>query len=122
MAETVGFEPTCPEPDNRISSAARYDHFDTSPYSQIAVPLKEYMKNCNERVLTLPQCETAEALDSIEEIVKIEGIDGIFIGPFDLSIALGIPAEFDNPKFTEAVERIKKVCHEAGKLCITFKA
>ena len=32
MAERVGFEPTCPFTDNRISSAARYDHFDTAPY------------------------------------------------------------------------------------------
>ncbi len=90
--------------------------------SWAAVPLKEYMKNCNKRVLTLPQCETAEALENIEEIVQIEGIDGIFIGPFDLSIALGIPAEFDNPKYKAAVERIKKACHEAGKLCMIFAA
>lgn len=34
MTECVGFEPTCPETDNRISSAARYDHFDNTPYKR----------------------------------------------------------------------------------------
>ena len=103
---------------NRGFIKARGSGYGNEPWA--AVPLKEYMKNCNERVLTLPQCETAEALENIEEIVRLEGIDGIFIGPFDLSIALGIPAEFDNPKFTGAVERVKKACHEAGKLCMMF--
>lgn len=82
--------------------------------------LSEYMKNSNDRLLLLPQCETREALEKIEEIVKIEGIDGIFIGPFDLSIALGIPGEFENPIFKESVRRIKEACHNEGKLCMTF--
>ena len=53
--------------------------------------LEDYMRNSNEKVLLLPQCETREALDDIEEIVGIDGIDGIFIGPYDLSISMGIP-------------------------------
>ena len=42
--ETVGFEPTCRLPDNRISSAARYDHFDTSPQALIE-SVSHYMQN-----------------------------------------------------------------------------
>ena len=82
--------------------------------------LTEYMENSNERVLMLPQCETKEALDNIEEIVAIEGLDGIFIGPFDLSICMGIPAQFDHPDFIAALERVKKACKDAGKLCLIF--
>lgn len=82
--------------------------------------LVEYMQNSNEKVLLLPQCETAEALENIEEIVKIDGIDGIFIGPFDLSICMGIPAQFDSPEFQAAMDRILKACKDAGKLCMTF--
>ena len=41
--------------------------------------------------LLLPQCETPGCLENIDEISRIDGVDGIFIGPFDLSIALGIP-------------------------------
>ncbi len=79
-----------------------------------------YMKNSNEKVLLLPQCETREALDNIEEIVEIDGIDGIFIGPFDLSICMGIPGQFDKPEFKEAVQRILNACKKAGKLCLMF--
>lgn len=82
--------------------------------------LVEYMENSNEKVLLLPQCETKEALDNIEEIVKIDGIDGIFIGPFDLSICMGIPAQFNAPEFQAAMDRILKACKDAGKLCMTF--
>lgn len=82
--------------------------------------LTEYMENSNEKVLLLPQCETKEALDNIGEIVQIEGIDGIFIGPFDLSISMGIPGQFDAPEFSEAVDRILKTCKQAGKLCMIF--
>lgn len=50
----------------------------------------------------------------------MEGLDGIFIGPFDLSIALGIPGEFEHPDFKEAIQRIKKACHDNGKICLCF--
>ena len=52
--------------------------------------------------------------------MQIEGIDGIFIGPFDLSICMGIPGQFDAPEFKEAVDRILRACKQAGKLCMTF--
>jgi len=57
----------------------------------------ETMEKMNAATLLLPQCETAEALAHIEEIVALEGVDGVFIGPFDLSIALGLPGQFDHP-------------------------
>lgn len=82
--------------------------------------LTSYMENSNERLLVLPQCETAEALEAIEEIVAIEGLDGIFIGPFDLSISMGIPAQFSNPVFQAALERVFRACKSAGKLCMIY--
>lgn len=78
------------------------------------------MSYFNNNVLLIPQCETVEALSCIEEIVAVDGVDGIFIGPFDLSISMGIPGGFDLPEFQAALERIKKACHDAGKLCILF--
>lgn len=82
--------------------------------------LEEYMYNSNEKVLLLPQCETREALENIEEIVNIEGIDGIFIGPFDLSISMEIPGQFNAPEFKNAIDRVLKACKEAGKLCMIY--
>ena len=79
-----------------------------------------YMETCNRECLLIPQCETIGALEHIEEISSLEGIDGIFIGPFDLSIALGIPGQFDQPVFQNAVRRIKKACDDAGKFCMIY--
>ena len=50
----------------------------------------------------------------------IPGVDGIFIGPYDLSVALGIPGQFDAPEFGAAVERIKAAVKAAGKMLITY--
>jgi len=81
-----------------------------------------YMAHCNRNCLLIPQCETRGALEHIEEITHTEGIDGIFIGPFDLSIAMGIPLQFDSKEFKDALQRILKACRDAGKICIAFCA
>ena len=78
------------------------------------------MRNSNEKVLLLPQRETREALANIEAIAAIDGIDGIFIGPFDLSISMGIPGQFDAPVFRQAIDRVLTACKNAGKLCMIF--
>lgn len=103
---------------NRGFIKGRGSGFGNEPWA--SGTLTEYMQNSNEKVLLLPQCETKEALDNIEEIVQIEGIDGIFIGPFDLSISMGISGQFDAPEFKEAVDRILSACRQAGKLCMMF--
>lgn len=65
-------------------------------------------------------CETAEALAIIEDICAVDGVDGIFVGPFDLSISMGVPGQFDAPEFQAAVTRIVAACRAAGKYCMFF--
>ncbi len=103
---------------NRGFIKGRGSGFGTADWA--AGSLSDYMNESNERALLLPQCETAEALAHIEEIAAIGGIDGIFIGPFDLSICMGIPAQFEHPDFHAAMKRILSACQNAGKLCLTF--
>lgn len=79
-----------------------------------------YMETCNRECLLIPQCETLGALEHIETIAAMEGVDGIFIGPFDLSIAMGIPGQFDAPEFRAALARIKAACDQAGKFCMVY--
>lgn len=79
-----------------------------------------YMDKSNRETLLLPQCETAECLSHIEEIVALEGVDGIFIGPLDLSIALGCPMLLDAPQMVNAVERVLKACKSKGKPAVIF--
>ena len=80
----------------------------------------EYTRKTNEETMLIPQCETLECLADIENIVSVEGIGGIFIGPFDLSLAMGIPAQFDRPEFKEAITKVLTVCHEKNKPVFIF--
>ena len=80
----------------------------------------ELMARFNAETLLIPQCETAGALNAIENIVALDGVDGIFVGPFDLSISMGLPGQFDHPDFIAAVDHIVKACHDAGKFCLFF--
>lgn len=67
--------------------------------------IMDYIKG---RPLVFVQIETRKAYDLVEEIAKVRGLDGLFIGPFDLSIALGIEFSWNNNDFLNAVKRIKK--------------
>lgn len=79
-----------------------------------------YFKYCNEHTMLIPQCETQGCLDHIEEIVNIDGVDGIFIGPYDLSIGMGLAAQFDHPDFIAAIHKIYQTCQKAGKPCLLY--
>ena len=85
-----------------------------------AQSLAGQMEYWNRETLLIPQCETLGALEHIEEIVALDGVDGIFIGLFDLSISMGIPGQFDKPEFQAALRRVLDACHAAGKFCIYF--
>lgn len=85
-----------------------------------AVNGKSYMERCNNETLVIPQCETVGAYENIEEILAMEGVDGIFIGPCDLSIALGIPFEFDSPILRKAILDVLNACKKANKLSFIF--
>jgi len=87
-------------------------------YDEIARDPVEYFRHFNEETLIIPQCETRACLDNIEEIVAVPGVDGIFIGPYDLSTALGHPADFENPEFQSALGRILTVCRSKGKFVL----
>lgn len=80
----------------------------------------ELMARINGETLVIPQCETVGALNAIEDIAALNGVDGIFVGPFDLSISMGLPGQFEHPDFTAAIDRIVKACHDAGKFCLFF--
>lgn len=81
---------------------------------------EHYFEYCNNNTLLMPQCETVECLEIVDKIAAMDGIDGIFVGPYDLSLSMGIPVQFDNPRFVEALDTILKSCHAAGKICLIY--
>ncbi|MBQ8140655.1 MAG: 2,4-dihydroxyhept-2-ene-1,7-dioic acid aldolase [Clostridia bacterium] len=76
----------------------------------------EYAANANEDIAVIVMIESKEAVDNIEEIVSVEGVDGVFIGPYDMSGSYGIPGQTSDPIITEACSRVAKACKRHGKV------
>ncbi len=77
-------------------------------------PAAEEIASCNRETLAVLMIETTTALEQVEEIAKLPGLDVLFIGPYDLTLALGIIEQFDSPIFWNAVDRVVAACRAAG--------
>ena len=75
----------------------------------------EYSSSANENIVGIAQIETIEALDHLDEIATLDGIDVLFIGPADLTMALGIFGQLDHQLFTDAVKATVNAAQKAGK-------
>ena len=76
--------------------------------------LGEYVKEANRETLVVVQVETAAAVEQLPEIVEVEGVDVIFIGPADLSHSLGVPGEIAHPRVQEALQQIVDIVTASG--------
>lgn len=75
---------------------------------------QEYLEHANEWIAVILQAERVEAVDNIEAIANVPGVDAIFVGPYDLSVSLGKPGEVTDPTVQQAIDTIKTACLEAG--------
>lgn len=84
--------------------------------------MTEYLQQANESLLTMVQIETQEALDAVEEIAAVPGIDVLFVGPFDLGNNIGHPIlnGVIKPELEQAIDRILEATNKAGKKCGFF--
>lgn len=89
-------------------------------YEDFAKSMNEYTNKCNYETMIIPQCETLGCLQNIEEIASIDGVDAILVGPYDLSIAMGIPGQFNSVEFIDALNRIVKACKNANKYTFIY--
>ena len=71
-----------------------------------------YLSRANESTFIAVQAESPKAIENLENIASIPGIDAIFVGPSDLSVGLGIPGQVTHPKEVEAIERVLEVCQK----------
>jgi 2-keto-3-deoxy-L-rhamnonate aldolase RhmA len=69
----------------------------------------------HDRTLVIAQIETERGLDQVEQIAAVDGIDVLWVGHFDLSNFMGIPAQFQDPRFDAAMRRVAKVARAHGK-------
>lgn len=84
--------------------------------SRYGADLDRYLAHCAEDLLVIAQIETAQAVEAAAEIAAVDGIDMIFIGPFDLSADLGHLGQPDHPDVRQAIERTEQAVRAAGKL------
>jgi 4-hydroxy-2-oxoheptanedioate aldolase len=83
--------------------------------TQFAQNFDSYYDQARDTILGVIQIETLEALDNLNAIATLEGVDVLFIGPADLSMAMGIFGQFDHPMFLNAVKNICQAAEKAGK-------
>lgn len=75
----------------------------------------DYYANTKKSIVGIVQIETQESLNCLDEIAAIDGIDVLFVGPADLSMALGIYDQLDHPRFLEAIKETANAAKRAGK-------
>ncbi len=75
----------------------------------------EKMRSANDEMLLIAQIETATGLANVNEIAGVDGIDVLWIGQFDLSASLGIPGQFEHPKFLEALQQVVAAANQHAK-------
>jgi 2-dehydro-3-deoxyglucarate aldolase/4-hydroxy-2-oxoheptanedioate aldolase len=78
-------------------------------------PLPELCERANREHFVAIQIETLQALEESDAIAAIDGVDLLFVGPADLSLALGVPGQFLHPKCLAAIDRVSAACRKYGK-------
>src|SRR5215204_6523829 len=75
------------------------------------------LDRANNEVLAVVQIESARAVEQVEEIAALDGVDVLFVGPRDLSHDLGVPGDVQAPRYLEALDRVRNAAQRFGKGC-----
>ncbi len=85
-----------------------------SKASNYGFNFENYIKKWNKEALIIIQIESIKAVKNLENLLKVNDVDGVMIGPYDISGSLGIPGKIHHPE-------VKKACKEVLKLCKKYK-
>ena len=80
---------------------------------------ERYITTWNDTGLFVIQIESIEAVENIDELVRIPGVDAVMIGPYDISGSLNVPGDTNHPKVREAGRKVVDACANAGVSCMT---
>jgi 2-keto-3-deoxy-L-rhamnonate aldolase RhmA len=75
------------------------------------------VEDFNDRTVVLLQIESRRGIGNLEQILEVEGVSGIIVGPSDLSIDLGIPLQYEDPRLIEVVDRVLAACRRRELSC-----
>jgi len=110
VAEAAAFAAACRYPPLGIRSYG--------PKRAMLYAGSDYLEYANETILAIAMIETADGLANVDEIAALPGIDALYIGPADLSLALGRRQRIDQtePAMVEALETVLAAAHRHGKV------
>ncbi len=83
------------------------------PY--LLTPMKDYLQHANQNTFVIIQIEEPAALEQVDAIFAVPGVDMVMLGPADFSVLTGIPGEFGHPSIRGAIERVAAAAQRAGK-------
>ena len=75
----------------------------------------DYFKTSGEQTVVIPMIEQKEGVEHVEEILQVPGVDGVFIGPYDLSASYGVAGDLTNAIVRQAMQRVLAAARAAGK-------
>ena len=79
------------------------------------VKFDDYLQRANDETAVVVMIESKEGVANIDSILSVEGVDGIFIGPYDLTGSYGVPGKVTDPLIMEAREKVLKACRRHEK-------
>lgn len=79
----------------------------------------KYLNEWNSKSVYIAQIESITAVDNIDSILANQDLDGVMVGPYDMSGSLGVPGQTQHPKMLEAEKRVIEACKSSGKSCGT---
>ena len=79
---------------------------------QYGLTLQQCVENANDRVTVMLQIEHIDAVPHIDDILRVDGVDAIIVGPYDLSASMGFPGQFMRPEVAAEIAKVANACNE----------
>ena len=82
--------------------------------NRYGLDVAEHFREANDQIAVVLQIEHIDAVERIDDLLSVDGVDAVFIGPYDLTTSMGITARFDHPDYLVARDRILEACRRHG--------
>ncbi len=86
------------------------------PANMYGTRVNDMIANANRDIKIIAQIETAASVENVQAILEVEGVDGVFMGPYDLSGSYGVLGQFDHPLMKSAYQKVLAACDKTSKL------
>ena len=103
------------EPDTAEDEALRMLEGDFCRANNWGVDFQSYAESANDEIAVVVMIESRQGVENIDAILAVDGVDGVFIGPYDMSGSYGIPGQTDAPIVRNACRQVVRACERAQK-------